>query len=104
LEYETRLGSSTPPSSELPSIRFAHGSDFTWIIFEGRKYDFTKGLQAECIKHLWNEWKRGGRRNGCGLSEKTLGETGYRGRWSWSLPEDRQLSEEDRQANSVGDL
>lgn len=55
-------------------VRFKHASDFNWIIFEGTRYTFTKGLQAESMRHLWATWEEGGRRNGCGLSEKTIGE------------------------------
>jgi hypothetical protein len=64
-----------PPKPGAPvSPEFAHAEDFTWMIFGGFKYDFSKGNQSESIKALWESWERGGRRDGCGLSEKTIGE------------------------------
>lgn len=60
------------PGIEVP--RFAHADDFTWIVFAGQHYNFTKGNQSEAIRALWGSWEKGGRRDGCGLSEKTIGE------------------------------
>lgn len=54
--------------------RCAHADDFTWIVWYGTKYDFAKGNQAESIKALWESWERSGRRDGCGLSEATIGQ------------------------------
>lgn len=53
---------------------FAHAPDFTWVIWCGRRFTFGKGLKAECVRHLWEAWEAAGRRDGCGMSEKTLGE------------------------------
>jgi hypothetical protein len=55
-------------------VTYAHADDFTWIIFAEIKHNFAKGNQSESIKALWGSWEKAGRRDGCGLSEKTIGE------------------------------
>jgi hypothetical protein len=72
-------GESVPnPTAPKPLVQkpasFAAADDFTWVVFADEKYDFTKGNQSECMRALWESWEKGGRRDGCGLSEKTLGE------------------------------
>jgi hypothetical protein len=62
-----------PTAVTDPTAEFSHGDDFTWIVFAGVKYDLVKGNQSEAIRALWESWERGGRRNGCGLSENTIG-------------------------------
>ena len=54
--------------------RFAHGSDFTWVIWNGERHSFKKGQRAEVVKALWREWEQGGRKDGSGLTAETLGE------------------------------
>lgn len=49
-----------------------HADDFSWIIWNGIKYDFTKGNQSESIRALWNSWEKGMKRDGCGLKEETI--------------------------------
>lgn len=51
-----------------------HAVDFTWVIWCGQRFTFSKGLQAECVRHLWGAWQQSGKRDGCGMSEKTVGE------------------------------
>lgn len=53
---------------------FCHADDFTWVIWCGQHFKFTKGNQSECVRLLWAAWEQSGRRDGCGMSEKTLGE------------------------------
>lgn len=53
--------------------RFSAGEDFTWIIWAGHRYVFSKGNQAESVRCLWESWQRSGFTDGCGLSEKTIG-------------------------------
>lgn len=61
------------PSLQSPS--FVHGDDFTWVIWNDTRYAFTKGIQAEAVRALWGSWEKSGKRNGCGLSEKSIGST-----------------------------
>lgn len=71
------LGAATiddHPSRVVPPPDFAHADDFQWVIWAGEKYDFSKGNQAESVRSLWHSWEKSGRRDGCGLSEKTIGE------------------------------
>lgn len=67
----TNAGSFQPGDTKPPLV--AHADDFTWVIWFGTRYAFSKGNQAECVRHLWESWEKSGRRDGCGLSEKTLG-------------------------------
>ncbi len=46
-----------------------HSADFTSVIWNGTNYQFNK-TQAECVKLLWQEYKKGA----LTLSEKTIGE------------------------------
>ncbi len=52
--------------------RFAHADDFTWIIWCGQYFPLAQGLQADTMRHLWAAWERGGRKDGCGLSEASI--------------------------------
>lgn len=60
---------NTPPGGK----HTGHADDFTWVMWFGTKHTFSKGNQAECVRHLWESWMLSGRQDGCGLSEKTLG-------------------------------
>ncbi len=72
------LGGTSPTGGhggkQQTLVECSHAEDFAWIVWFGTKYDLTKGNQAESMRALWASWERGGRRNGCGLSEKTIGE------------------------------
>lgn len=59
----------TPLEDSIP-----HGDDFTWMIVGGQRYSFKKGLEAECIRHLFLAWVKSGGADGCGMSECVLGE------------------------------
>jgi hypothetical protein len=64
-----------PPNDNAPTPpEFAHAPDFSWIFWCGEKFTFKKGMQAESIKQLWHAWEAGGKQDGCGLSEETIGE------------------------------
>jgi hypothetical protein len=67
----TSQAGPVPPVPTEPL--FTHAGDFTWVVWNGKKYDFTKGNQAEAVRALWKSWEDSGRRDGCGLSEKTIG-------------------------------
>lgn len=66
------------PSASLKVLsdepEFRHAEDFTWVVWVGVKFDFSKGNQSESVRALWEAWEAGGRRPACGLSEKTIGE------------------------------
>jgi hypothetical protein len=47
-----------------------HSADFTSVRWNGVDYTFSKGLQAECVKVLWEAWEN----STPNLSEKTIGE------------------------------
>jgi hypothetical protein len=57
-----------------PLSQFEHADDFTWVIFAGQHFAFSKGNQSESVRALWGSWEKSGRTDGCGLSEKTIGE------------------------------
>ncbi|MBL9001736.1 MAG: hypothetical protein JNK25_11430 [Phycisphaerae bacterium] len=69
-------GPSNSPAidSDVPPVHFAHADDFTWIIWDGVHYSFSKGNQAQSIRALWESWEKSGRKNGCGLAEETIAE------------------------------
>lgn len=67
VEVSEKTAFASPP-------KFAHAEDFTWIVWNSKKYDLAKGNQSEAVKALWGEWEKSGRLDGCGLSEKTIGE------------------------------
>lgn len=46
-----------------------HSEDFTSINWHGRRYRFAKGIQAQAVKALWEEWQKGGH----GLTQETIG-------------------------------
>lgn len=46
----------------------SHSNDFSSVQWFGIHYTFSKGLQAECIKVLWEAWGQGGH----SLSEQTI--------------------------------
>jgi hypothetical protein len=46
-----------------------HGPGFVSVNWFGVTHDFTPGIQAEAIRHLWAEYKRGGH----GIANATLG-------------------------------
>lgn len=47
-----------------------HSDDFTSVNWFGTKYTFSKGQQAEAIKHLWDAWET----DGHSLSEMNIGD------------------------------
>lgn len=47
-----------------------HSEDFTSVTWYGTHYTFTKGLQTESVRILWEAWERGA----ASLSEKTIGD------------------------------
>lgn len=63
---------STPPVSESNEVRVAE--DFTWIVWYGQEYHFSKGLQQESMRCLYTNWEMSGKRSGLGLSELTIAE------------------------------
>ncbi|HEX2837586.1 MAG TPA: hypothetical protein VHN77_05620, partial [Phycisphaerales bacterium] len=63
---------STPPPSEPNEVRAAE--DFTWVVWYGQEYHFSKGHQQESVRCLWTAWEKSGKRSGCGLSEVTIAE------------------------------
>jgi len=65
-------GSSQPADADGPV--FSHSPDFTWIIWCRQQFAFSTGNQAESIRCLWEAWEASGRRDGCGLNEKSIGE------------------------------
>ena len=71
----------TPPltdgetsAPEDPKSQARHGEDFTWVSWFGQELRFKKGNQAEIVRVLWEEWEKGGRLDGRGLSQETIGE------------------------------
>ena len=48
----------------------SHSEDFTSVCWYGTRYQFAKGQQAEAVKLLWTEWKKGRH----SLSEQTIRE------------------------------
>ncbi|OHB54784.1 MAG: hypothetical protein A2Y12_03980 [Planctomycetes bacterium GWF2_42_9] len=61
---------SVKPREKRHGISNNHSQDFTSVFWNGIKYQFSKGHQAESVKLLWEEWEKGGHT----LSEKTIGE------------------------------
>ena len=55
---------------ETPPSQPTHSADFTSVDWFGVKYEFAKGLQAECVRVLWKAWEN----RTPSLSEKTIGE------------------------------
>ena len=68
-------GSPRAKSRSGSEIDCRHGSDFTWVVWYGTHYEFSKGNQAATVGVLWAEWDRSGRRDGCGLSDATVAES-----------------------------
>jgi hypothetical protein len=59
------------PHSEVEGpTKPTHSEDFTSVNWFGVKYQFTKGLQAESVRLLWEAWEN----DTPSLSEKTIGE------------------------------
>lgn len=69
-----RIDSQRGDRSDDGDSQTVHAEDFTWVIWYGQRYTFTKGNQAESVKALWESWERSGRRDGCGLSQATIKE------------------------------
>lgn len=63
----------TPPEEHAP-VEFAHSDDFTSIVWCGHPFQLSKGQQALAMQLLWSAWEAGGRKDGFGLSEGTIGE------------------------------
>ena len=66
----TILAAAQTPRFEVPEC--SHAEDFTWVIWYGDHFAFSLGNQAETVRHLWESWEQGGRRDGCGLKQETL--------------------------------
>jgi hypothetical protein len=47
-----------------------HSEDFTSVIWFGTPFTFSKGMQAESVRHLWEAWAK----KTPTLSEKTIGD------------------------------
>lgn len=62
-------------ADDLPKdeVQFAAAEDFTWVVFAGQSYQFSKGVQANVIRALWEAWERSGKRFGHGLGEEAIG-------------------------------
>lgn len=58
--------------SNPPTPKFSHADDFTWIIWNGEKFAFTKGVQSRSIEALWKSWEKSGRRDGCGMGLEAI--------------------------------
>lgn len=48
--------------------------DFTWMVVRGKRFRFETPTQARVIGVLYETWVESGRRDGSGLSEKTIGD------------------------------
>ncbi len=71
---EDNSGNPARDETNAEEPRCTHADDFTWVVWYGTRYTFSKGNQAESVRVLWEHWERSGRQNGCGCSEKTVGE------------------------------
>ncbi len=60
--------SPAPPPADSPT----HSADFTSVDWFGTSYTFTKGNQAETVRVLWEEYKRGGGSLGQGTIREKL--------------------------------
>jgi len=63
---------SGPPASPPPADSPTHSADFTSVDWFGTSYTFTKGNQAETVRALWEEYKRGGGSLGQGTIREKL--------------------------------
>jgi hypothetical protein len=71
----TGVGSADATGDEsLPPTDCRHAEDFSWVIWYGTKYEFSKGNQAETVRALWGSWEQSGYRSACGLGQATLQE------------------------------
>ncbi len=66
-EMET---ATTKSPAESDQTKPTHSADFTSVDWFGSKHQFTKGLQAESVRVLWEAWANGTP----SLSEKTIAE------------------------------
>ncbi len=57
-------------AAQKPAPETSHSTDFTFVKWFGTHYNFGKGLQAECVRVLWEAWEK----DDHSLSEKTIGE------------------------------
>lgn len=74
---EIQAAGQVAEPSEAPSgdeVEFAHSDDFTSIVWCGHPFQLSKGQQAKAMQMLWSAWEAGGRKDGFGLSEGTIGE------------------------------
>lgn len=62
--------SPNPSGSQLDA---EHNTDFTWVRWFGIEHTFKKGIQAQVVRALWEEWEKGSRRDGRGLGQEALG-------------------------------
>jgi hypothetical protein len=67
LEAETP-GASSPSPVSAPKVK--HSSDFSEVVWFGRKYKFKSKMQRGVIKILYEEWDTTGQ----AISQATLGE------------------------------
>jgi hypothetical protein len=72
--YEFDAGGK-PIIPEIKEKRIWHSDDFTSVIWFDVEYHFTKGLQAECVRVLYEAWQsRKGSNKTVSLSEATIGD------------------------------
>lgn len=59
-----------PGLESLVERKCSYSDDFTSVVWYGTSHQFAKGLQAECVRVLWEAWVSGAPR----LSEQTIRE------------------------------
>ncbi len=69
LHIEEAHGVKERSASNGPEIE--RGRDFTWLSVGSKRYEFSTGNQAETIRVLYEEWKKGG--DGAGMGEAAIG-------------------------------
>lgn len=62
--------SPSPATEAERRSRATHSSDFTTVNWYGKEHIFSKGLQAQTVRVLWQEWER----DRHGLAQETIGE------------------------------
>lgn len=53
IEETAKPAESKGPASSVDN-RFEHSSDFTTVVWNGQRYTFAKGQQADAVRALWN--------------------------------------------------
>ena len=65
-------GGATRTNAIPPSC--THANDYSWVIWFGTRHAFAQGNQAQSVRVLWEHWERSGHKDGCGCSERAIGE------------------------------